>query len=368
VAGIIDGPIDVPAEASFREEAPLLIAEGMAPIALKLILKLRCTEIPSLQMLFGEVAQFQEVRTLTADATCKVMLEALGNRKIPVVVIKGPAVARFHGEEWRRLYGDIDLLIPERYFVSATRVANQCGYYQPAIALPAWPSFDRVCREGVNLHGPGNVDIHHHVPPWRFGMQLSAEAIVADSEPWILNGQDVHVASLEHSAVIAALHILNDLWKRSRGLVSWRDLIVLLRTADPVRLRYVFDEVGLVWLLDLVIQTLHECVPGAIPYLKDADSDAEVGSWRLRALGWSGDSLLTRQRGAWSLRLPFMNSIWYIVGSIVPAPKFIQARYGSYACYWSRALSETASSLGVGWSRPDRQRGPGVLRAEDTGQ
>jgi hypothetical protein len=199
----------------------------------------------------------------------------------------------------------------------------------------------------VNLHtaAGGNLDIHHHVPPWSFGTGVRAADVLRRSEPAELCGTPVRFATAPDLLLISALHVLNDLWKGKVGLASWRDVLVVLHRLGDERAREVFAQAGLGWLHDLMVAELARSVPEAgITPPPTPERPRPMERVRLSALGWSGHSMATRQRLAWVARLPVANGLEFLAGTLVPSPRYIRDRHGSYLGYWRRGLSETVAT------------------------
>jgi hypothetical protein len=341
-----------------------VVSEGLAAVALRVLDECGLDENSPVRKRLASVAMLQEMRSLSADALLEHLCDLFGEASLPFVVIKGPAVARFHPQGWPRPYSDIDILVEPRHFREAMKLLLDSHFAYPASSLPPWQWFDIYCREGLNLHGSGNVDLHHHLAPWIFGAGLETRDIVARADHLHVGRRSVMMASREHAAVIATLHILNDLWKDQRGLASWRDLLVLLRQSEEDSLRSTFDDCKLDWLLDLALSALGRHLPDL---LSNGDRDTPRiplrFSWRLKGLGWDRSTFVSRHRLAWGIRLPLPHAVAFTVGSVVPSPRYIHARHGSYHEYWGRAWKETLSTVAGGDHRGDKVTGiPTPLR------
>jgi len=339
---------------SFREEASTLIAEGLGPVALEVIDRNGGVRDPDLRGPFFANSMSRQMQSLAADAIVGNLVTVLQESGVTPVLIKGPAVARLHPPDWPRPYSDIDLLVrPDQFERAMSRLVKE-GYDYPETSRPPWLWFDRYCREGVNLHGAGNVDLHHHIAPWAFVGHLSTQDVLAAGTVLNLHGVDVTVASPGHSVVIAALHILNDLWKGQRGLVSWRDIIILLQSTDAEEIRRVFMRAKLEWLLDLVVAELHETVPYAVEGSANRIRTPVAARWRIRGLGWQGSTAISRHRAAWMIRLPWPQAWAFAAGTAVPSPSFIRARHHTYRQYWRQAWDETVTTVGGADHRMDK--------------
>ena len=345
LAGLSDDSSErLPLE-TFSSELDSIVREGMAPIAFQLMRHRTAPDGPTCGV-FRAVARDLSVRSLKAEAAAGKVFRVLAERGIPASIIKGPAVGPLHPPAWPRFYADIDFIVPRHAFAAAIDACMDQGYVYPESSEPPWAWFDLECREGVNLHGVGNVDIHHHIPPWRFGEGLTAELVIQNSTKVVVAGAEVLVAAPEHSMVIAGLHVLNDLWKNKRGISSWRDIIVLLRLCGEERAAEVFSGLDLGWLFALLTESLERSVPEAgIRAWRSGQPLPKGYRTRLALLGWDGATALSLYRGAWTARLPIPNALAFLLGSAMPAPGYIERRHGSYRTYWNQAGDEARVAM-----------------------
>jgi Uncharacterised nucleotidyltransferase len=344
IPGVSD--VAIPDLEAYETEAPLVIGEGLAPVAVRLFDSDPSFRSSPAHASYVRAAKAAQMHTLAVDFASEPFLAALDALDARAVIIKGPAVSRFHPDTWPRSYSDLDVLVPPERFDSVLSAAITKGYEYPSAAMPPRGWVDHYCREGVNLHGPANIDVHHHVPPWVLGMALQPSAVAAASDDGSINGRRVRLACREHCAVIAALHVFNDLWKGRQGLSSWRDLIVLLRSSDPSSIVATFGDLELGWLLDLFTTAVDQSVPEANITVTGATPTPPRIAYRIRLLGWDRASMLTRHRGAWVGRLPLPHAIAFLAASVVPSRSYIRSRHGSYRQYWLRAWRETISTIG----------------------
>lgn len=345
-AGLLDCPTSLDPSA-LADEVAMLLSESMAPVALAVAERMDGTA-PDLVAHLRQVTIEMQVRAMGAELAARRVLSALQRRRIEAAVIKGPAVAPWHPDGWPRAYSDIDLLVPSDRFDQVIEICHDEGFTEPA-STPPWPWMDAACKEGVNLHcsrDGGNMDVHHHVPPWVFGTRLTPERVLAASGWGEMVGHPVRLAAPEHSLVIAALHVLNDLWKGRIGLVSWRDIVVLLPQVGGDRAEAAFEEVGLGWLLTLVTASLAEALPEVpLPPLVAPRPMPLAVRGRIAALGWNSDSTLTHHRVTFAARLPIGKAAMFVAGCVVPQPRYVREYYGSYAKYWRHLLGETVSTV-----------------------
>ena len=347
VAGVVDPTEPAPTVEEVERETDVLFAEGLSAVVVHALGQIPAHRDRPYFGMFRSVTLTTQMKAMAAETAAAPALSALAATGVRTAVVKGPAMAALHPSGWPRTYGDIDLIVTPDDFPRTIRCIEDLGFTTSERAIPQWEWFDLRCREGVNLHsaGGGNLDVHHHVPPWSLGSGVRAEDVLRRSDPAELCGTPVRFASAGDLLLISALHVLNDLWKGKMGLASWRDVLVLLHRLGADRARAVFAEAGLAWLHDLMVVEFARSVPEAgIARPATLERPSPVQRFRLASLGWSGDSMATRQRLAWVSRLPVANGILFLAGTLVPSPTYIRNRHGGYLDYWRRGLSETVST------------------------
>ena len=115
--------------------------------------------------------------TLAAEGTSGAALKSFDEHHIRFIVIKGPASAAVSSRS-----NETDVLRPRSSAPSvrgSNRCAPQLGIHPKGGSEQVWPVFDQLCTEGFNFHrNPmGNIDVLHHVSPWRFGKNLDFETL-----------------------------------------------------------------------------------------------------------------------------------------------------------------------------------------------
>ena len=342
-AGLPGVDNEAPSPAAFTNEAQVIAREGLAPVALH---ALRHEPNYTSTWAFKEFRRatgFAEMRAMAAASAGTNYLAALDELGVASTIVKGPAVARFHPAGWPRAYVDIDVVVTTDTFALATEQALAMGFHFSDRAVPQWEWFNTVCREGANLHSDagGNVDLHHHISPWALGVGLPASDLIHRSSSMPLCGQEVKVAAPEDLIVVSALHVLNDLWKATAGLNSWRDVLVLISVLGQDGARQAFARANLLGLFDLMEAHLAETLPsaGLTPTATPAEISASV-RFHLASLGWTRSRWPTKLRLAWATRLPPKNAVAYLAGVAVPSRAYIHERHGSYGHYWSQGLKE----------------------------
>lgn len=241
---------------------------------------------------------------------------------------------------------DLDVVVTRDRFLDAIASAQRLRFSYSDRAVPQWRWFDLVCREGVNLHDQagGNVDFHHHVPPWALGSGLTVEGIIERSQPAELCGRMVRFADPQDLVVVSALHILNDLWKGKMGLTSWRDVMIITRRLGETGTRDAFARADIDWMFDMLAHELAAAFPAA----GFANSPGANVPWgpklRLATSGWANHSKASRHRLSWATRLPALNGIAFLAGTAVPSPGYVRTRHGGYLNYWRQGWRETVST------------------------
>jgi len=347
-AGLVSDPHPPATLADFQNEGELLLNEGLAPVAFQGIESQTEWQVHPMGQAFYSAAMAGHLRSMAADAAGAKVISALTNAGISVAVIKGPSVARLHPQAWPRSYSDIDVVVSKREFSNAVSCSLNEGFEYSDRSIPQWRWFNLVCREGVNLHAHagGNIDIHHHVPPWAFCKQFTVEHVIANSIPANLCGIPIDIATAEDQLLIASLHVLNDLWKGKIGLRSWRDIVAIMNSLGGDSSAQAFDSAGLGWLFALVTEALTNALPD-VEFESSGVIDGQVPMsirWRLEALGWSRQTSFSRHRLSWATRLPTANALAYLAGTAFPSPGYIRDRHGSLFNYWKAGWNETLST------------------------
>ncbi len=331
----------------WHSEIPILASEGMAPYALAAAQSLIRSEAVYAFLYEEAVASAQ--RTLSAVALARPLLKELMSRGVGLAVIKGPAVALACRGTTDRYFHDVDIIVKPTDFGRALTTLQARGLRPLTLAEPPWPGLAMATREGVNLHsGDGaNIDVHHRLPPWVFSRCVTAEAIVKSCIAPIPELGSAPAASAQDCLVVAALHILNDLWKGRAALQSWRDAVVIGEGLGPAYVQSAFRVSNLDWLLTLMANALRPHFPdAAVVKASSGTLPSLATSARLRMLGWFGDGRFSRQRLAWAARLPLPRSLLFVAGSALPSKSYIQQRDKGYLTYWARCLHDVQRAIG----------------------
>jgi hypothetical protein len=324
-----------------------LIGGGLANTALRVLRSSVTPPDPAVVGALREAATAEMLRSLNVETRSAAVLRRLEQAGVQPIVFKGPAVAAWYPYSTDRAFTDVDLLVAPHQFAAAKAVLESSGFRVPLEGEQPWPFFDRFCREGVNLHGTteANVDIHHHIPPWRYSRHLGYATVAGAASDLNLCGQVVRAASPAHSMVIAGLHLLSDLWKGGRTYRSWRDLLVLSDRIGPSATQEAFVAGDLEWLMALLFDQLSFVSTQSRP-VADGRRRSPFREARLHALGWGGGNIVARHRVGWGLRLPAAQMAMFMLGSMVPSPSYIRSHWGTYRAYWQTVRQGMWATIG----------------------
>ena len=265
---------------------------------------------------------------------------ALRAHGISCAVSKGPGIARTYPLATDRVFCDLDVIVAPASFARAHRVLSDLGFAEELRSRQPWAYFDRWCREGVNLRSAvgGSVDLHHHVPPWRWGRALEAKALIDRAVDVTVNGVTLPCLSAEDNLLVAALHVVSDRNNPGATLMIWRDIVQLAHAADPARIADRAHATGLNGWLAAVLDALP-------PSVRPHELAAEIRPGRLRDPARLGALLASpppRARRAQTLRLPVPGAIAFAAGMAVPRRRFLTEKFPSddapYARWWRDLL------------------------------
>lgn len=361
VPGAPSPPFDL---ATWEKESPVLIAEGLAGMALSAIgqdpgvLERVATTLKGAHR--AEIAMSR-----VAEAWAPEVLDHLHRDGIQAVVVKGPVVARLYPEARLRPFEDMDILVPPKWFRSAMGSLSRAGFRLPK---PPRDYFLLRCREGVNLgrSDGASIDLHHRISPWAFTSRLKFERIYAGAAPLSLARGVVHAASPNHNLLIAALQIVGFRAGISQKLKAWRDVYVLAGCCDPAEAASEARDVGLDWYLALVLRQMPTyAIPSELlRALGDVAPNARQ-SIRLRQL--VPPALGARNYSIGRLfRLPLANGIAYAVAKTFPSGRFLEELYGSrwaFPRWWWSAQEHLMESAAL--DPGQRGNGTGAQASRD---
>jgi len=347
VAGVTE-PFVPPHDPSWEREAETIRASHLAAVALQLEHENSGDHSGLASEVFHRASLNDATKSLAIEFTARRPMQALRDKSIPFVVIKGPAVARFYGRPDTRFFSDIDIMVAPRHYRSAVTVLADCGFKRREGHVQPWPWFERLCVEGANFYDSrgGNLDLHHHIAPWAFSQKLRADEMVHRSEEGILAGMEVRFASASDCLAIACLHVLNDLWKEDPSLQSWRDVFTLMTYLGPEGSHRAFALTGLAWFEEIARTALDSIVPGATKEWERSRHLSVLKRWRLQAMGWNGSSVVARHPAGWAFRLPLGRAMAFTVGGLVPSRNYVRLQHHGYWNYWRESVRSVREAAG----------------------
>jgi hypothetical protein len=244
---------------------------------------------------------------------------------IRFAVSKGPGIAAHYPHRRLRPYGDIDFLLPERDFARARRLLERAGWQADLARREQRDYFIRLCREAVNLeHGDlGRIDLHHHVPPWLWGLGLPIEDLIGRATHGTRCGVNLPVLDAVDNFLISCLHIVSDRSEPGRSLIVWRDIVELGRVIDVAEMTARAEAAGLAGWVGAVVTSLPDDVrPFDVP---QSWLGAEIEHPR-RVLALLNGGAEGRPIKRHLARLPaFPNGALYAVGVTFPDSEFLAA-------------------------------------------
>jgi hypothetical protein len=142
------------------------------------------------------------VQVMLAEQQLAAVLGALSTAEVPALVVKGAALGSFYPDPALRLYGDLDILVPETQLDMAEGALNGLGYH--CFASKAW-WLDRFHHLPPMVRESGELLVELH---WRLDYQegkgrLPADDLWARAVPWMVHDQP----GLRLDAVDAVLHL-----------------------------------------------------------------------------------------------------------------------------------------------------------------
>ena len=147
--------------------------------------------------------------TLAIDAVTAQVVRAFDAKGIPVLLLKGPAIASWlYGPGEFRVYEDVDLLVPVSAFKEAKRVLSLLGF-EESEALPrrkiARQMAHACCWERPRDHAL--VDLHFSLGA--IGPNPAIWDVLSEgAAPMLVGGAPVVAPSLSRRSLIVALHVL----------------------------------------------------------------------------------------------------------------------------------------------------------------
>lgn len=168
-------------------------------------------------------------RSLRLSAELVRLLALFASGGVRACAYKGPALAvRAYGDLGLRRFSDLDILVHPDDADGAMRVLAARGYV-PRFAFT--PRQDRVFRRtdgDYPYHHPETgtlVELHTHVSPARFVVDLPTEELLARTRPVRVGGGDVPALADDDLFLALAVHGAKHRWERLEWVAAVAELI-----------------------------------------------------------------------------------------------------------------------------------------------
>lgn len=199
----------------------------------------------------------------------KRLLRVLAAAEIPVLVLKGPAVAQMaYGDPGLRTYGDLDILVPPAALRNAVRLVRECGY---APLWPLTPDQERtMLRHGYHYNlrsddGSSYLEIH-----WRAIDACFAFAL-PDRELWLrrtavwLGSDPVDTLAPEDQLLFVSLHGAKHFWSSLKMVCDVAELVNRFPQLDWTALVKTASSLGSERMLRLGLRLADELLRTRLP-------------------------------------------------------------------------------------------------------
>lgn len=191
-------------------------------------------------------------------------VEALGAAGIPVVLLKGAALAfGAYASPGLRPMSDVDLLVPARAAAGARRVVEEAGYVP--VERHGEGFLDSV--HGIAFRGPDGLEVDLH---WHALLERPSEAadglFFEDAAPLSLPGLAALAPTPESHLLLVAIHAWR--WSVVPHFVGFADAVVLLGRSRPGRLVEMAAAargLGLLAALARTLSVVEAALPGTVP-------------------------------------------------------------------------------------------------------
>jgi hypothetical protein len=177
-------------------------------------------ELPSLY-------SFLVAKTLVQDRLTASLTERLEADGVPVIVLKGPAIANWlYRDQDVRTYGDADLLVPPDRWDQAIAILRELGF-DDGLALLAHPRMESIASYAW-VRGEEQIDLHSTIwgaeaPPARTWQVLSAHTVKMN-----IGGRHLDVLAPGARAMHVALHAAQHGYDDGKPVLDLRLALELL--------------------------------------------------------------------------------------------------------------------------------------------
>jgi putative nucleotidyltransferase-like protein len=332
-------------EFDWSAELETIISHGLAGLARRAI------RDHSISVDNSIVDRLQHFQFLNMQSTAhvvrrsKVGLDCLSEASIPFVLTKGPGIAVHSAAISDRPFVDLDVVVSPSRFRDALSVLRDNDFVENTVTMEPWDSFNRFCREAINLRNQtgGSIDLHHRVSPWYWSGGLSVDLLIESAQVADIFGVELPLASAPLNLMVAALHVVSDRGRPGQTLKIWRDLLVLINSCSPDSILECAHKTDLTewlgWILGSLPATLQ---PTDLIDSLAGQGGRTHGQFRLRRL-------LPPRIGAQHpmlgrmIRIPLPQAAFFTAGTLVPSPSYLRLRYPNsahrYFKWWRGSLN-----------------------------
>lgn len=309
---------------------------------------------PRLRRKNADLAKSTRLRTVAAtaalDATTADIVRRLRLSGVPVILLRGPAIATWlYPGLGERAYSDIDLLVPSQWFAEGERTLASAGFHESRLE----GAFPRE-RPG-HAHtwfGPGGraVDLHRTLVGAGVPPQETWNVLAEGTESVVLEGVAVEIPALAARLVVIALHAAHHAGEAAQPAVD------LDRAVEQAPLA--------TWRSALDVADRLAARPGFAAGLRTTPAGRDLAA-RLRLEPTSplpstlvgGSTFHVAQAFSWLAQLPGVNAkVAFAARKLAPTPMRMRARSGlarrgaaglaaAYVVRWLSALRHASSAL-----------------------
>jgi hypothetical protein len=174
----------------------------------------------------------QRLQTLVATAALPAVADLLEEAGVPVVIVKGPAVAAAYDHPELRMFEDIDVLVPPAAFRAAVEALERAGF---DIVDRNWELIERLYAGELAFaaRGRGTVDLHWHLlylQSKREEYSLPTADLFVRARPIEIKGRRYSTLGVADTIVHLALHACREGGDR---LIWLKDIDQVIRHTPP---------------------------------------------------------------------------------------------------------------------------------------
>jgi len=225
-------------------------------------------------------------QTLRYEAAASTLFEKMNSMGIPCIGLRGPfADAELYGNEGRRAFTDLDLLVPERFKQEALHAMQALCYDFRSDAFPAW-FYSRHHLHWPLLGRDSHIacDVHWTIDHPYSLLAIDYNAIFCSSRSVAVGDSSWRRPEPGHALLMQAAHLAKESASRSSSnvttdfadrvmgsgqLLKWIDFALMLKAYSPEMdwqtLAGTANEWKMNWQLDAALRGCNSLFPGSVP-------------------------------------------------------------------------------------------------------